>query len=39
LRTLPSIGSETTRRQFSLLLRKFACVVIAPFGKPVVPLV
>jgi hypothetical protein len=36
---LPSIGSEIARRQLSLLLRKFSCVVIAPFGKPVVPLV
>ena len=27
------------RRAFSLLVRKFPCEVIAPFGKPVVPLV
>ena len=29
----------TQRTAFSLLARKFACEVIAPFGKPVVPLV
>ena len=32
-----SIGLQ--RSAFSLLVRKFPCEVIAPFGKPVVPLV
>ena len=27
------------RSAFSLLVRKFPCEVIAPFGNPVVPLV
>ena len=32
-------GSLVTRRHVSLLDRKFSWVVIAPLGKPVVPLV
>lgn len=35
----PSSGSCKERSMFSQLVRKAACVVIAPFGKPVVPLV
>jgi len=39
-RSLPASRSIPTQRTaFSLLARKFACEVIAPFGKPVVPLV
>ena len=34
-----SRSSPTQRTAFSLLARKFACEVIAPLGKPVVPLV
>jgi hypothetical protein len=32
----PSRGSRM-RMTFSMLVRKFSCVVIAPLGKPVVP--
>ncbi len=32
-------GSPMTRIALSLLARKFACEVMAPLGKPVVPLV
>ena len=34
-----SSGSAMTRRAVSVFDRKFAWVVIAPFGNPVVPLV
>ena len=34
-----SRGSDRQRRQVSMLDRKFSWVVIAPLGKPVVPLV
>ncbi len=34
-----SDGILKTRRQVSLFERKFSWVVIAPLGKPVVPLV
>ncbi len=39
VRTLPSKGSGTMRRQVSMFERNPSCVVIAPLGKPVVPLV
>ena len=35
----PVHGQRAMRRQVSVFERKFSCVVIAPFGKPVVPLV
>ena len=36
----PSARSTARQRNaFSLLVRKFRCEVIAPLGKPVVPLV
>ena len=39
-RRVPPRGrSKRQRNAFSLLVRKFPCEVIAPFGKPVVPLV
>ena len=38
--SLPASRSTPMQRTaFSLLARKFACEVIAPFGNPVVPLV
>ncbi len=39
LRRWTSSGKRMIRRHVSLFDRKFSCVVIAPFGKPVVPLV
>ena len=39
VRTLPSKGSGTMRRQVSMFERNPSCVVIAPLGNPVVPLV
>ena len=39
VRVLPSNGRGITRRQFSMFAKKFSWVVIAPLGKPVVPLV
>ena len=39
VRSSTSRGRPTTRRAVSQFARKFACVSIAPFGKPVVPLV
>ena len=39
LRRWTSSGKDMTRRQVSLFDRKFSWVVIAPLGKPVVPLV
>ncbi len=35
----PSGSSRRMRRHVSQLDRKFSCVVTAPLGKPVVPLV
>ena len=32
-------STDRQRKAFSLFVRKFAWEVIAPFGKPVVPLV
>ena len=37
-RTLRLVDPDA-RNAFSVFARKFACEVIAPFGKPVVPLV
>ena len=39
LRISTSSGKPITRRQVSQFERKFSCVVMAPLGKPVVPLV
>ena len=39
LRRCTSSGNCMIRRHVSLFDRKFSCVVMAPFGKPVVPLV
>ena len=39
LRRWTSSGKRMIRRHVSLFDRKFSCVVMAPLGKPVVPLV
>ena len=39
LRRWTSSGNCMIRRHVSLLDRKFSCVVMAPLGNPVVPLV